>query len=701
MMKGHGPMADSRRKWGSAAGVPLFSLAVAVLVSGAMLTGWLEKVELVTMDARYRLIPAGAPAPLAVIALDQDSIKSAGTWPWPRSLYGRVISRVTKDGARAILMDIDLSTPSADPTEDRALAEAIRRSKLVVLAAHSQETVTPEGFRIQNLGLPLPAFAEAAAGTGGIVFTVDRDDTVRRAPGVRPFGDGLYPPLGVLGARILDPSVPVTTPDGALIRFSPAALGTVSRTPFYQVLDGGVPDGFFAGKLVLIGATSQELRDIWKTPVGIIPGVYIHAAVAQTALNRSWLIRPARGWAILLVLAASLVTGWLLDRLSWRAGILVQAVYLASVIAAGWLVLSLGIMLEVVPLLLVGLIHLPIRLAASTRGAEQALGLERRKAEAILKLGELEEAERTGRAPYVVPLVLLRQVLGMDRIALFRAGCEGGGWVREQAAGEGAKPVREDLLQEAMDRNDVIRVREGEDGWSFYIPLRTVRRPAGVLYVSRERGRPGEEDLRVLLSFATQTGYFLEADDLNREVRNLYLNTIKAISKALDSRDHYTGAHAEKSVEYLRRFGRACGLTEEQVEAVHIGALLHDIGKIATPDRILLKEGRLTEEEIGIMRRHPESGSAIIEDLPLPEDVKDIVRSHHERFDGTGYPDGLAGDQIPLVVRVFSIVDVFEALVSERPYKRPMDLPEARREMERCAGTYFDPDLVRIFLSVI
>ncbi|UCF32030.1 MAG: CHASE2 domain-containing protein [bacterium] len=693
-------MAERRGRWRTASGLSLLSPGVAVLVSAVMLAGWLERAELMTVDVRTLLLPGGHPAPLAVVAIDGDSIKRTGTWPWPRSLYGRVIREAARDGARAILLDLDLSTPASDPAEDLALTEAIRDSGIVVLAAHSQETVSPEGFRIQNLGLPLPAFAEAAAGIGGIVFTVDEDDTVRRAPAVGTFGDRLHPPLGMVGARYLDPTVPSQAPEGALIRMSPHDLNSIPRISFYRVLDGEAEEGFFRERVVLVGATTQELRDIWKTSVGIVPGVYIHAAVVQSALNRSWLNRPERGWSIFLVAAASLTIGWALARLGWRTGLLVQAGYLGTVILAGWLLLSGGIILEIVPLLLVGMIQLPVRLAVSTRGAERALGLERRKAEAILKLGELEEAERTGRPPYVVPLVLLRQVLDLDQVVLFRAAGDGSGWSREEAAGEGRVGANEDLLREAMDRNDVIGVRDVE-GWSLYIPLRTVRRPAGVLYVSRERGRPGEEDLRVLLSFATQTGYFLEADDLNRQVRDLYLNTIKAISKALDSRDHYTGAHAEKSAEYLRRFGRACGLNEEQIEAVHIGALLHDIGKIAVPDRILLKEGRLTEEEFEIMRSHPESGYAIIEDLPLPEDVKTIVRSHHERFDGSGYPDGLRGGDIPLVVRVFSIVDVFEALVSERPYKKPLDLPAARGELERCAGTHFDPELVRIFLSVI
>jgi putative nucleotidyltransferase with HDIG domain len=184
-------------------------------------------------------------------------------------------------------------------------------------------------------------------------------------------------------------------------------------------------------------------------------------------------------------------------------------------------------------------------------------------------------------------------------------------------------------------------------------------------------------------------------------VKDLYVNTIRAISRALDSKDQYTSAHSELSLDHLERFGQRCGLGREQIESLHAGALLHDIGKIGVPDSILAKDSDLSEEEFEVIRNHPVIGADIVIGLPFPEDVKMIIRHHHERFDGKGYPDGLKGEEIPLLVRIFSILDVHQALVGYRPYREPLDLANAVDQLRGGSGTQFDPELLEIFIECI
>lgn len=679
------------------------SVLIASVVSFITAMHWLERMELITVDMRYLVSSPHPQSSIIIAAVDQESIKATGMWPWPRSYYAQAIQRMADDGALGVVVDLDFSSPSSISGDDDELARVVRNSGFTALAVHIQDSVTPEGYEIRSLSRPVTPLAEAAAALGGIVFEVDRDDTVRRVPGEISFGDEIYEPLGVVSARMMRGQIPSSIPSDALIHFSTADLQTIPVISFRAVVEGRFPAGTFRDRVVMVGATSQELRDFWRTPLGIIPGVYIHAAVAHSALNGTWLVRPGGVTVHPLILILSLLLGWSLSRTGWKGSSLILLCYLAAILVLALMLVDVNIMLGLVPLVLVGLIHYPARLAFLVWGTEGELALEKQKADTLLQLGELEAAEKMGQAPYVAPLVLLRQVLNLDRVSLFLpVSGSGSEWKEERASGEERFQPELVLLREAAERNDVIKVRLNGGEHSLYVPLRTPRKSMGILYVKGSRAfKPGPAEMRMLLSFATQTGYFLESNELSVEVKNLYFSTVKAISRALDSRDHYTGAHAEHSVEYLEKFGRLCSLSHEQIEALRIGALLHDIGKIGIPDDVLLKRGSLTGEEMDVMQRHPEMGYEIIRDLPMPEDVKVIVRHHHEHFDGSGYPDGLKGEAIPLVVRMFCIVDVYEALVAHRPYKEPLELDEAKEEIMRCSGTLFDPDLVDLFLTMI
>ena len=184
------------------------------------------------------------------------------------------------------------------------------------------------------------------------------------------------------------------------------------------------------------------------------------------------------------------------------------------------------------------------------------------------------------------------------------------------------------------------------------------------------------------------------------ENERTYDATLAALSSALDVRDTETEGHARRVVRYMELIAEGLGVPVEQHATLRRGALLHDIGKIGVPDHILRKPGPLTENEWYTMKTHPDLGAKIIANVPFLEEVAVIIRAHHERWDGNGYPEGLAGEQIPLGARIFAVADSFDAMTSDRPYRRGRQLDEALLEIDRCSTTQFDPAVVKAFLAV-
>ncbi|HKG67205.1 MAG TPA: HD-GYP domain-containing protein [Solirubrobacteraceae bacterium] len=185
-----------------------------------------------------------------------------------------------------------------------------------------------------------------------------------------------------------------------------------------------------------------------------------------------------------------------------------------------------------------------------------------------------------------------------------------------------------------------------------------------------------------------------------QELRHSYIATVRALSNAVEARDAYTGKHAERVAAYGMELARCCGLAVEDSPQIEFGFLLHDVGKVAVPDAILFKSSSLTEEEYSLVRRHPVIGSEILRDIDFLGEGKLVVRHHHERWDGRGYPDGLEGDTIPLAARVFAVADALDALTTDRPYRPASSFADARREVLRGAGSQFDPVVVAAYRQI-
>ena len=184
------------------------------------------------------------------------------------------------------------------------------------------------------------------------------------------------------------------------------------------------------------------------------------------------------------------------------------------------------------------------------------------------------------------------------------------------------------------------------------------------------------------------------------ELNSSYKNTVATLSKAVDARDPYTAGHSERVASLSLKIGKAHGLSEERMETLEISALFHDIGKLGVPDNILLMPGKLNDHEFQKIKEHPSIGVNILKNIDFLKDALPIILHHHERYSGKGYPDGISGEAIPLEARIISVADAYDAMTSDRPYRKSLTHEEAINEIIKFKGIQFDPEIADSFLSI-
>jgi HD-GYP domain-containing protein (c-di-GMP phosphodiesterase class II) len=208
----------------------------------------------------------------------------------------------------------------------------------------------------------------------------------------------------------------------------------------------------------------------------------------------------------------------------------------------------------------------------------------------------------------------------------------------------------------------------------------------------------GRQELHLVDALAASMSVAVENLLLIREMhRSSFVQTVTALAQTVELRDPYTGGHAQRVTDYSLMLAEELKMSSAECHDLRTGAPLHDIGKIGIDDAILRKHGPLTPEECREIRTHPAKGEAILQGIPALAGVLPIVRSHHERWDGAGYPDGLAGPQIPLLARVVAVADTFDAMTTTRPYREGLEPARALAEIEKAAGSQFDPACVAAF----
>lgn len=233
------------------------------------------------------------------------------------------------------------------------------------------------------------------------------------------------------------------------------------------------------------------------------------------------------------------------------------------------------------------------------------------------------------------------------------------------------------------------------------VPLQRQDQILGCLFaLDKTDGEFDSVDSKLLGSIANESAIYLENSMLFEDVRNLMMGVLHSLTSAVDAKDPYTCGHSERVALLSRRLAREIGLPEQQIERIYMASILHDVGKIGVPEAVLHKTGKLTNEEFDQMKKHPQIGARILADIKQVEDLIPGVMHHHERFDGKGYPSRLSGENIPLMGRIICIADCFDAMTSNRTYRRALPLEVAMIELRRCAGTQFDPKLADAFLKI-
>ena len=206
-------------------------------------------------------------------------------------------------------------------------------------------------------------------------------------------------------------------------------------------------------------------------------------------------------------------------------------------------------------------------------------------------------------------------------------------------------------------------------------------------------------DTKLMISVANECGVYLENFRLYDDLQDLLMGSLRALTRSIEAKDPYTCGHSERVAVVSRRLAEQLSLTTPEVDAVYLAGLLHDVGKIGVPEAVLCKPGRLLRDEFEQIKRHPAIGANILNGIKQMEQVNKVVLTHHERFDGHGYPQGLHSSNIPLTGRIMMLADAFDAMISHRIYKRAMPLKAAAAEIRRFSGTQFDPELAEVFLK--
>ncbi len=696
-------------------GIAAVSAALAVALS---YTRAVEILDRPVADAAIRFASARPSAPasevpdVTIVAIDPRSLRAFPEWPWSRERYAVAATRLFEAGARAVAFDVDLSTPRA-AAGDEALAAAIRTHGNVVLAALRQRQSVAGVGELEIVNWPAERFLAAGARAGHVVVPLDSDGVVRHANEVVELGGERVASLPATVLELLGSPLATDRQGRHRIDFR-RSLPEVPVLSFADVIEDRIDSGLVAGRVVFVGATAAEFQDLWTTPVGAArPGVWVQAieyrTLAASAHGARALSLAPRGllfaFCFLLAFAAQLGADASAPRRA--AGFAALGV---GLLASCWVALQFfaALLTPTLPVL-----ALAAHYAAGLEGVRQRLGarlISRELSLVALHESGASAARAEDEHGVEASLVLLGRIVAAHAVALLRASSSGqldGTRVDWRPNGELAA-IDPAIAAQVLERRtlrvfDAIPQRPGVRGRALYVPLVAGKLPVGVLVVeSRSTGALGEIELRTVATVASQLALTVRSLRLAEELRATLGASVEAIASAVEARDGYTELHCRRLALFSVSMARRLALPDEEIEAIRLGALLHDVGKIGVRDHVLLKGGRFTPDERREMERHAEVGHRIVRPISgLAATTMCCVRNHHEKWDGSGYPDGLSGDAIPLGARIVAIVDVWDALSSERPYKPAYPQAKVRELLEKGRGTQFDPQLADLFLRVL
>ena len=527
---------------------------------------------------------------------------------------------------------------------------------------------------------------------------------------------------------------------------------------YADVLEGNVDDGVFKDSVVLIGQRVRGSReDVHLTPYGSEFGVFVQAMVLHNALTGNFLRPLSPVWTVLGVLVLSVMLGALCFSLRFHGstysvlgagGILTGLGVLLMLIVVGLMRRS-GLVLEATPFLMV----VGFNIVGGTASAAARMGqeIDRRsfEIELLLRSGRrqmarwVEEDESQPGAIKGVGEIALSASLTLHSPEIAAetfwqaVSCEGCALAILQDdetiafertillgfAGaldaEKVKGVAETLAREIIEAGEPVIRSDIDPRWAhgcglpglrafLGVPLFAGGKPLAValLFNKRPTSTSPEKrfiasDLRLVSVLRYQAAALLENARRYRLEYAMFDGFAQSLAKAVDLRDNYTHGHSRRVAEYSTAIAREMNLTQAEIEIVQRAATLHDVGKIGVSDAVLNKPGHLSDAEFALIQAHAANGYEILRAAPWFKPLLPGIRNHHERYDGNGYPDGLKGKETPFLARIIAAADAYDAMTSDRIYRKALSRKKAMRELERGAGTQFDPAVVKAFLTYL
>jgi response regulator RpfG family c-di-GMP phosphodiesterase len=274
-----------------------------------------------------------------------------------------------------------------------------------------------------------------------------------------------------------------------------------------------------------------------------------------------------------------------------------------------------------------------------------------------------------------------------------------GNWALPTEALSQGKPMLGERVWRPSDPSFAGAAGSNGDNSQIAVPLLIKGEVMGVIHaVGKLQGADFDlQDLQLISELSKRASLGLENKYLYESIFDVLMSTLKSLVSTIEARDPYTRQHSQRVTDFSVLIAKEMGCSEEQIDTVRVAGYLHDLGKLGVKDSVLLKPGPLTTEEFDQIKAHPVIGEEIIAPIGFLPEERALVRHHHERWDGRGYPDGLAGEEIPLLARVITVADVFDAMTSDRPYRPAMSFQNGLDEILRCSGTQFDPHVVEAF----
>lgn len=730
------------------------AVCIGILVSLAILcASWFDlfaRLDYMCADVfsrSRRVAYTPADSDILIVAIDQASLTELGSWPWSRGLHARLIKKLADWGSGVIGIGILFGEEGSDTGADASLADEIRSAGRTVMPVYYEEVRI--GSQVaQDYYYPMKALLDAGVALGTINLRPDADGVLRRvrmkkenlADRAWPYAIEmvkLYKGLrdadihlqkGGTVFSIGETTVPLVGRKDMYINFRGPAR-SFPHLSYATVMRDGYDPALFKGKIVLVGATAPGLRtDHFHTPfTTLLPGVEAHANIIDTLLKRDFLRdMTVRNW-ILLVSLVSFAAALVFMVAGWKLAVAALLCFILMTWYASFFIFSqYCVYVPTVSLFFTVMFCFVSAVVYKYVYAERSSNVQHLDLHSLYEVGKETmhilppQQVMNFILEMLVPLMSIDAALIVMRdkktAGMYVGAVRGDKWFADRIVPGQAFQFHRSIMEYIDSKREALvlgsslqRKRAlGEAGEAdprlrsrAYVPLMSHDAVIGILALYKKKKHAFDQyAVQTLFIIASQVAIAIKNYELFDDLQKSFKDTVRGLVSAVDEKDPYTRGHSERVAQYAVAVGRELGFDAAHLESLEYAALLHDIGKISVDLMILRKEKGLSEKEFDLMRHHPAAGTKILEPIHFLSRSLPGIRHHHERYNGTGYPDGLKADEIPIDACIISVADAFDAMTTHRAYSTAKPLAAALEILAQNSGVQFHPKIVDAFTKV-